>query len=347
MSLTPVTRLALPSLDGARSYLAGLDDPIIELQLARLEGRLTPAQASGLRARVQASPIVVGAFKAQHADGSWGEDDDPRRRVLATLWMAKTLSELGLDDTHAGWHRAAEYLARRTQTTSTGVLGLDGRDAGVLSCYAGIAGEMYVRAGRLDLARPQIEWILRHQDVRVGGSGRRSSPAAPWDERLRTRYGGCLADTTCLVGLIKTGRALQAWHESEPDPDAAELAGVIRDTYLDRRLMYRSNGEIVPIGTAGGAPDRWLQPTFPLDWHTDLIEVLDFVARSGPPDPRMQPAIDQLIEAQLPDGTWPLRQTYRPRQLPAPERRSRTSGSPMITLRVVAAIAACEDRPAD
>mgnify|MGYP002062610875 CR=1 FL=1 len=27
--------------------------------------------------------------------------------------------------------------------------------------YAGIAGEMYLRAGRLDLARPQIEGILR------------------------------------------------------------------------------------------------------------------------------------------------------------------------------------------
>jgi len=55
----------------------------------------------------------------------------------------------------------------------------------------------------------------------------------------------------------------------------------------------------------------------------------------------MQPAIDVLMNAQLPDGTWPLRQTFRPRELPAPERRSRSKGSPIITLRAVVALDAC------
>ena len=67
---------------------------------------------------------------------------------------------------------------------------------------------------------------------------------------------------------------------------------IIREAYLERRLMYRANGEMVPIGGTAGTSERWLQPTFPLDWHTDLIEVLDFVAHAGPPDVRMQPAID-------------------------------------------------------
>jgi hypothetical protein len=341
MSLSPTARLALPSLDAATAFLDASADPFVSLARVRLDTPEAGPRIARLRAAVEAAPLVERAFASQRSDGSWGDHDDPGRRVLSTLWMTKALAELGVDDRHAGWHRAAEYLAGRTHTTTTGVLGLDGRDAGVLSCYAGIAGEMYLLAGRPDLARPQIEWILRHQDVRVRGGVRRSPAAEPWDERLRTRYGGCLADTTCLVGLVKTGRALLAWHEQAADPDAAELASVIRETYLERRLMYRTNGEIVPIGISGGAPDRWLQPAFPLDWHTDLVEVLDFVARSGPPDARMQPAIDRIIEAQLPDGTWPLRQTYRPRQLPAPERRSRTSGSPMITLRVVAAVTAC------
>ena len=58
----------------------------------------------------------------------------------------------------------------------------------------------------------------------------------------------------------------------------------------------------MPIGVYGADPARWLLPTYPLDWHTDLIEVLDLVARTGPPDTRMQPAVDHLTEARLPDG---------------------------------------------
>ena len=324
-------------------FLEATDDPIIELHLALAEDPRDHDHIGTLREIAFASPLVRSAFEAQHDDGSWGDDAESRRRVLSTLWMTKTLTELGVDHSHPGWARATDFLAGRTQTTSTAVFGLDGRDSSVLSCYAGIAGEMYLRGGRPDLARPQVDWILAHQDVRVGGQSHRSRPAQPWDERIRTRYGGCLSDTTCLIGLVKTGRALLAWNEHEPDTDAAELAGIIREAYLERRLMYRSNGEIVPIGISRGSADRWLQPTFPLDWHTDLIEVLDFVARSGPSDVRMQPAIDQLAAAQLPDGTWPLRQTFRPRQLPAPERRSMRAGSPMITARAVAAITACDE----
>jgi hypothetical protein len=286
---------------------------------------------------------VVEAFASQHEDGSWGDASDPRRRVLSSLWMAKALSELGVDDSHPRWHRAAEFLADVSHTYS-GVLGLDGRDASVLSCYAGIAAEMYLLGGRPDLARPQIEWILRYQDVRVHGRMVRHRPAQVWDDALRTRYGGCLADTTCLIGLVKTGRALWRWSEHEPDGDAAELLANIRAVYLERRLMYRANGEIVPIGGTAGTSERWLLPTFPLDWHTDLIEVLDFVAHAGPPDVRMQAAIDAIAKAQLPDGTWPLRHSFRPSFLPAPERRSRHQGSPMITMRVAAALSACGAR---
>ena len=327
------------------AFLRGIDDPIIALQSALRFGS-EAASIRDLREAAFEAPIVVAAFGAQRPDGSWGAEERARKRVLSTLWMTKTLGELGVDDSHPGWHRAAEYLAQHSHTGS-GVLGLDGRDASVLSCYAGIAAELYLLGGRVDLARPQVEWIKDYQDVRVAGTSRRSRPAQLWDERLRTRYGGCLADTTCLIGLVKTGRALSAWIKVEPDPDAAELVEAIRRVYLGRRLMYRSNGEIVPLGVYGAQPDRWLQPTYPLDWHTDLIEVLDFVARSGPADRRMQAAIDQLMNAQLPDGTWPLRQTFRPRELPAPERRSHSQGSPMITLRVVSALAACmETTPA-
>ena len=123
-------------------------------------------------------------LRVQNEDGSWGDASDPRRRVLSSLWMAKALSELGVDDGHPRWHRAAEFLADVSHTRS-GVLGLDGRDASVLSCYAGIAAEMYLLGGRPDLARPQIEWILRYQDVRVRGRMVRQSSGPDLERRAQ------------------------------------------------------------------------------------------------------------------------------------------------------------------
>ena len=338
----PPTGLILPPLAGLLEQLRALDDPVVQLQLAlRFDGA---TEVSPLRSAVAALPSVAQALDAQRADGSWGAAEEPRRRVLTTLWMTKTLAELGLDDADDGWHRAAGFLARNAHTGQD-IMSLDGTDAGVLSCYIGLAGESYLLGGRPDLARPQIEWIVRFQDVRVGGQLRRRRDPDVWSADLRTRYGGCLADTTCLIGLIKTGRALAAWERIEPQPHTSELVAAIREVFLSRRLMYRSDGGIVPIGVYGRDPDKWLQPTFPLDWHTDLIEVLDFVASSGPPDPRMQPAIDRLASMRLPDGRWPLRRTFQPTELPAMERRSARSGSPMITLRVASALTACGARP--
>lgn len=334
--------LALPALDGALDVARAEGGPIVELQLATRFG--APGDVTMLRTAVAKTPLIVAAFGSQRTDGSWGSDDDPRGSVLPTLWMAKSLAELGLDDSHAGWHAAVEFLAG-TSHTGHGVLGLDGRDESVLSCYAGIAAEMYLQGGRSDLGRRQIDWILDYQDVSVGGRRLRRDPVATWDERMRTRYGGCLSDTTCLIGLVKTGRALTASLAHEHDARVAELVEAIREVYLERRLMYRSNGEIVPIGVYGAASDRWLLPTFPLDWHTDLIEVLDFVAHAGPPDRRMQPAIDRLVADRLPDGGWPLRLSFRPAALPAPERRSKRRSSPMITLRAASALAASGARP--
>ena len=248
--------------------------------------------------------------------------------------MVKLLAELGIDDGHDGWHAGARFLAERAHA-SGGVFSIDGHDGGVLSCYVGIAGETYLRAGRADLAEPQIEWILHHQEVRVGGRSRRGQATMLWDERLRTRYGGCMATTTCLIGLVKAGRALCYWLERSADQRASELLAVIREVFLERRLLYRRDGTVMPLGGSGGQAVRWLDPAFPLDWHTDLLEVLDLVAAAGVIDERVQPAIERLARTQSPDGSWPLRASFPPSDIAPLERRSRRRGSPLVTSRVI------------
>jgi hypothetical protein len=251
--------------------------------------------------------------------------------------MARLLAELGIADGHDGWHAGVAFLADRAHATG-GVFSVDGSDGGVLSCYVGIAGETYMLGGRGDLAERQIEWILRHQDVQVRGRSRRPRAPVPWDERMRTRYGGCMASTTCLIGLVKVGHALRRWLERSPDERASEMLGTIREVFLERRLLYRRDGTIMPLGGSGTRAERWLDPAFPLDWHTDLLEVLDLVAAPGVEDERMQPAIARLAKTQLPDGSWPLRASYPPLGMLALERRNKHRGSPFVTARVVATL---------
>lgn len=278
------------------------------------------------------------AFGSQRDDGSWGEADVPGRRVLPTLWMAKALAELGYAQEPA-WSAAAQWLASDAATDG-GVFSLDARTDGVRSCYVGLAGHLYLTTGHPEQARPQLDWIVRYQDVRCSGHSRREQPVPVYSPDLAWRYGGCLASTTCLVGLVKCGLALLAARQSGVLDDAGEtLLNQVVDVLLERELFKSSSGEPLPLGTPARRPDEWLLPTYPLDWRTDLIEVVHLVVHARGADPRLQPALDVLAVHQRPDGSWPLRRTFRPPYLPLLERRSRSAGSVVVSRRVRDALA--------
>lgn len=313
-------------------------DPLLALQVASRFPAPGDRARDELRAAARAVPQLVAAFAAQRADGSWGPDGDPSRRVLSTLWMAKVLAELDLAADDDRWSAAAEFLAAAA-TPGDGVFSRTGTPDGVLACYVGIAAATWLLGGREDLAEPCIAWLARHQEVRRDGASLRGVPVTLYRSHLRVRYGGCMAESaTCLIGLVKNGQALRLWTARRDDPAAADLLGSIREAFLQRGLYRRADGAVLPLGTPPADPARWLQPSFPLDWRTDLIEVLDLVAGSGPPDERAAPAVEELRRGQLADGTWPLRRTFWPADLPPLERRSRTRGSPLVTLRALAAL---------
>lgn len=336
--------LRLPVLDGVVRWLRDFDDPVVRLLVAtRLDrsGRVSPLPAGEtdletLRSAAAISPLVTRATASQHLDGSWGDSDHRERRILTTFWMAKAFADLGLSWLPQ-WVRAIEFLAARAQWK--GIFSVDGARSGVLSCYVGMAGSLYLAGGRRDLAEPQIRWIEQYQDVRRHGEPQRSPPAHRFYECLETGHGGCMTSTTCAIGLIKTGKALRTWVAGGfADRVAGELVQAIRESFLERNLFQTSDGSILPLGERVSHAADWLEPTFPLDWRTDLIEVIDFVNHTGPADVRMQAALDELAARQLDDHTWPLRRVFRPMHLPALERRSRRCGSPYVTLRAVAAV---------
>ncbi len=327
--------LNLPSLARAVDFLESSRNPIIEFQLALMLGDDRTVAKRRLVAEI---PAIVQGLESQRSDGSWGEREPAAARLLPTLWMAKTLGELGLSDDDAEWSRAIDFLIE-AGSTDGGVFSIRGTRDGVLSCYVGIAGSLYLAAGRVEMASRQVEWIVRHQEVKSGGETLRPG-GANWGSYLRERYGGCMSDTTCLVGLLRVGDVLRKWLAVKPNDEGRVLLDAIREVFLQRRVMFRSNGSVIPLAVSPKNAGTWLAPTYPLDWRVDLIEAIDFLAHSGPPDPRIQDAVDHLVGLRLPDGTWPLRRAYQPEHLPKLERLSAKTGSPLITMRVVRALRA-------
>ncbi|HKW67112.1 MAG TPA: hypothetical protein VJP04_07490 [Terriglobales bacterium] len=73
---------------------------------------------------------------------------------------------------------------------------------------------------------------------------------------------------------------------------------------LERKLFRRkSTGEVVN--------PAWLQFSFPIRWHYDVLRALDYFRSVGDvPDPRMNEAIHLLRSKQQPDGVWLLENTH-------------------------------------
>jgi hypothetical protein len=101
-----------------------------------------------------------------------------------------------------------------------------------------------------------------------------------------------------LEGLLAHERATGGSAESI----AARRRG--EEYLLERRLFRRkSTGEIVN--------PAWLQFSFPIRWHYDILRALEYFRWVGnAPDPRVDEAIDLLRSKQQPDGTWLLENTH-------------------------------------
>jgi hypothetical protein len=78
----------------------------------------------------------------------------------------------------------------------------------------------------------------------------------------------------------------------------------VEEYLLERKLMRRkSTGEVVN--------PAWLQFSFPIRWHYDVLRALEYFRSVGDtPDARMDEAMDVLRSKQQPDGTWLLENTH-------------------------------------
>ena len=95
-------------------------------------------------------------------------------------------------------------------------------------------------------------------------------------------------------------------HERATGGSAKSIAARRRgEEYLLERKLFRrkSTGDVVN--------SAWLQFSFPIRWHYDVLRALEYFRSAGDaPDSRMDEAIDLLRSRKQPDGTWLLENTH-------------------------------------
>ena len=129
------------------------------------------------------------------------------------------------------------------------------------------------------------------------------------DEQLEDGGWNCEAENGSVRSSFHTTiRVLEGLlaHERATGGSAESIAARRRgEEYLLERKLFRrrSTGDVVD--------PAYLRFSFPTRWHYDVLRALEyFRVVGGPPDPRVDEAIDELRSRQQGDGTWLLENTH-------------------------------------
>lgn len=279
----------------------------------------------------------------QRDDGSWGTQATAPGRILTTLLALRSLTDAGLTDRSTMVAAALDFLAEHAVVSGGGAIW--GTRDSVLPCYTGILAEVFLHGGRPGLAEPLLAWISMHQQIRSGGLDR-APGATPWADYLRTRYGGCFASTSCLIGAIAGVSALVVGQRAGIclPSRALTLMDGMRRLLAERGVCHARDGSVLPLaGRTKADPDatRWMAPVFPRSYLPDLLDLIHLAVALEVPADRIAPARARLSHWQLPDGRWVLggRRTLSIGFRPEPRNLRRPSA--WITLRYLESNGGC------
>jgi hypothetical protein len=236
---------------------------------------------------------VAELLAAQKRDGYWGSRDYYLPRTSrGTFWVLTALGDLGLTRENEHIRRACDFMFTHQ------------RDSGAFCRRRRISGQGWVwqedwepcthaRVVRFLLqfgyaddprVRKAIEWLLPIQ--RNDGM---------WFCRDAGRR-GCLRATLDVLRVAVL------------DPETADQPGIGRGAAFVCDLLMEPRMSRYHIGERWGTWESLKYPYFGFS----VISALDALARLGYTleEPKMRSAVEYLLGRQLPDGTWPMDESW-------------------------------------
>ncbi len=271
-------------------------DPAIRWQVLRDLVHAPAEVVAAERARVTTEGWGARLLSLQGEDGQWAggacfpaqsfnwRADDQGQPWTSTLPTLQLLCDFGIDPSSEQVRRAVARVRDNCRWEHAGQPFFSGE---VEPCINGRT----VRLGiYFQQNVDQVVARLLAEQLQDGG----------WNCEAENGSVRSSFDTTInvLEGLLAHERATGGSEESI----AARRRG---EQYLLERKLFRrkSTGEVVN--------PAWLQFSFPIRWHYDVLRALEYFRSAGDaPDPRISEAINLLRSKRQPDGAWLLENTH-------------------------------------
>jgi hypothetical protein len=267
--------------------------------------------------------IVKRIFARQKSEGYWEALDRPYLpKYKSTYWQIMILAQLGLDNSDARIRSAVDYITRFQMEdggfTASCEAGFKREYAWVckqaskrrktpepfetwakgkireeeMSCLTGNVAAALIRLGYAeDLhVRRALEWLVAVQNPDGGWL------CPYWKAHIRDTHGCFMATITTLDAFAECPEPIRT-----PQLKAAAARGA--EFLLMHHLFKSDHHGFRPIKAA------WLQLSFPWLFY-DIVRALTVVTKLGHSrDPRIDDALEVLLQKQRPDGTWILENT--------------------------------------
>lgn len=182
---------------------------------------------------------------------------------------------------------------------------ITGKSDDLLSCYNAMITSVLIRLEfpGTDQIKKGVNWIVSFQHLERGLENK-------WEGRRILKYGGCLKNTPCYIGVVKSLIALHDYRKSafyQPDFLVEDKLKQGLDYILDHHVYKRqSNGRPVT-----GDIEKI---TYPFSYKTNIIEILRLLKENQrDTDERCSDAKKYLLSRRNKNGKWQINHSYLPK----------------------------------
>src|SRR5688572_1089380 len=271
-------------------------DPAIRWQVLRDLEDAPDDVVAGERARVASEGWGARLLALQGEDGQWAggacfpagyfehRDEYQGQPWTSTLPTLQLLHDLGVDPTDSRVRSAVALVRENCRWEHAGQPFFSGE---VEPC---INGRVVTLGAYFEQAVESVVERLLGEQLEDGG----------WN--CEAENGSVRSSFATTINVLEGLLAYERTAGGSSDFIAARRRG--EQYLLERRLLRRmSTGQVVDAS--------WLQFSFPVRWHYDVLRALDYFRAAGDaPDPRLKEAIALLRSKRQTDGTWLLENTH-------------------------------------
>jgi len=264
------------------------------------------------RAAAMSSGPIPAILGAQRAEGYWekpGPGYGPKYR--GTVWQVIFLAQLGADGADPRVRAAGNYVLDHSRT-DLGGFSADGTRAGQVHCLQGNLCHALLALGwlgdpRLDAA---LDWLARSITGEGIAPSTETQASARYMRSGNSAPGFCCAANNqlpCAWGAVKAMLGLSQVPEFRRTPAISAAIAQGLEFLLGRDPAAAD----YPCGYSDKPSTSWFRFGYPLGYVTDVLQNLEALTALGcGHDPRLNNALEMVLQKQDEQGRWRMDYTY-------------------------------------